>query len=85
MRAVASVDRDRAAAVAARLATIPDPELPVVSIVDLGMIHDVTVSGPDVRVAILPTFIGCPALDLVCAGPRLRGGPTRSPALAAAG
>ena len=28
---------------------------------------------------------GCPALDLVCAGPRLRGGPTRSPALAAAG
>ena len=28
---------------------------------------------------------GCPALDVVCAGPRLRGGPTRPPALAAAG
>ena len=28
---------------------------------------------------------GCPALDVVCAGPRLRGGPSRPPALAAAG
>ena len=31
------------------------------------------------------TCAGCPALDVVCAGPRLRGGPSRSPALAAAG
>jgi ATP-dependent exoDNAse (exonuclease V) beta subunit len=31
------------------------------------------------------TCAGCPALDVVCAGPRLRGGPSRPPALAAAG
>ena len=30
------------------------------------------------------TCVGCPALDVVCAGPRLRGGPSRPPALAAA-
>lgn len=53
------------AAVTERLAAIPDPELPVVSIVDLGMVHRVTVTGDDVRVTILPTFIGCPALDVI--------------------
>jgi hypothetical protein len=30
------------------------------------------------------TCAGCPALDVVCAGPKLRGGPSRPPALAAA-
>jgi ring-1,2-phenylacetyl-CoA epoxidase subunit PaaD len=52
-------------AVRAALATIPDPELPVVSIVDLGMIHRVEVDEAGIRVAVLPTFIGCPALDLI--------------------
>lgn len=52
-------------AVNERLAAIPDPELPVVSIVDLGMVHRVTVTGAEVRVTILPTFIGCPALDVI--------------------
>ena len=41
-------------AVRATLATIPDPELPVVSIVDLGMIHRVTVDDSGIRVAVLP-------------------------------
>jgi ring-1,2-phenylacetyl-CoA epoxidase subunit PaaD len=50
--------------VRAALARIPDPELPVLSIVDLGVIHRVDV-GPDaIDVAILPTFVGCPALDV---------------------
>jgi ring-1,2-phenylacetyl-CoA epoxidase subunit PaaD len=52
-------------AVRATLATVPDPELPVVSIVELGMIHRVTVDDGGIRVAVLPTFIGCPALDLI--------------------
>jgi ring-1,2-phenylacetyl-CoA epoxidase subunit PaaD len=52
-------------AVRAALATIPDPELPVISIVDLGMIHRVDVDEAGIRVAVLPTFIGCPALDLI--------------------
>ena len=51
--------------VRAALARIPDPELPVLSIVDLGVIHRVDV-GPDaIDVAILPTFVGCPALEVI--------------------
>ena len=55
------------AAVRAILAAVPDPELPMLSIVDLGIVHRVEV-GPDggpIRVEILPTFVGCPALDLI--------------------
>ena len=49
-----------------------DPELPMVSIVDLGMIGaiDVAESADDgsvgpIRVQLLPTFVGCPALDVI--------------------
>ncbi len=47
------------------LADIPDPELPVLSVVDLGIIHRVEVGPEAIAVAILPTFIGCPALDVI--------------------
>lgn len=53
------------AAVRAVLAEIPDPELPVLSVVDLGVIHRVVVSPDSIHVAILPTFVGCPALDVI--------------------
>jgi ring-1,2-phenylacetyl-CoA epoxidase subunit PaaD len=43
--------------------TIPDPEIPVVSLVDLGVIRDVGVEGRRVRIELTPTFLGCPALD----------------------
>jgi ring-1,2-phenylacetyl-CoA epoxidase subunit PaaD len=42
---------------------IPDPEIPVISIVDLGVVKDVSVEGSRVHVAFTPTFMGCPALD----------------------
>jgi len=45
------------------LGAIPDPEIPVISIVDLGVIKDVSVDGSRVHVAFTPTFMGCPALD----------------------
>jgi ring-1,2-phenylacetyl-CoA epoxidase subunit PaaD len=51
--------------VRAALARIPDPELPVLSIVDLGIVHRVDVSADAIDVAILPTFVGCPALDVI--------------------
>jgi len=51
--------------IAAALAAIPDPELPVVSIVDLGMIHRLEVGSDGIRVTVLPTFIGCPALEII--------------------
>ena len=55
------------AAVRAALAEVPDPELPMLSVVDLGIVHRVEVaSGPaPIRVEILPTFVGCPALELI--------------------
>jgi ring-1,2-phenylacetyl-CoA epoxidase subunit PaaD len=45
------------------LAEIPDPEIPVISLVDLGVIRDVVVEGDRVRVEFTPTFLGCPALE----------------------
>jgi len=47
----------------AAFAEIPDPEIPVVSLVDLGVIRDVQVEGARVRVEFTPTFLGCPALE----------------------
>jgi ring-1,2-phenylacetyl-CoA epoxidase subunit PaaD len=47
------------------LAEIPDPEIPVVSLVDLGVIRDVEVSGERVRIEFTPTFLGCPALEVM--------------------
>jgi ring-1,2-phenylacetyl-CoA epoxidase subunit PaaD len=45
------------------LAEIPDPEIPVISIVDLGVVRDVSVENGTVRIDFTPTFMGCPALD----------------------
>jgi ring-1,2-phenylacetyl-CoA epoxidase subunit PaaD len=45
------------------LAEIPDPEIPVISVVDLGVIKSVRVDGRRVRIAFTPTFMGCPALE----------------------
>ena len=45
------------------LAGIPDPEIPVLSLVDLGVIKNVEVEEMSVRVDFTPTFLGCPALE----------------------
>jgi ring-1,2-phenylacetyl-CoA epoxidase subunit PaaD len=44
-----------------------DPELPMLSVVDLGIVHRLEVGARDgvIRVEILPTFVGCPALELI--------------------
>jgi phenylacetate-CoA oxygenase PaaJ subunit len=47
------------------LAEIPDPEIPVISLVDLGVIRDVAVDDGSVRVEFTPTFLGCPALEVM--------------------
>ena len=47
------------------LAEVPDPEIPVVSVVDLGLVHTVELDGERLRVELLPTFVGCPALELI--------------------
>ena len=43
------------------LKTVPDPEIPAVSIVDLGIVREVT----DDRVALTPTYTGCPATHVI--------------------
>jgi ring-1,2-phenylacetyl-CoA epoxidase subunit PaaD len=47
------------------LAEIPDPEIPVVSLVDLGVIRSVDVQNEHVRIEFTPTFLGCPALEVM--------------------
>jgi ring-1,2-phenylacetyl-CoA epoxidase subunit PaaD len=47
------------------LTEVLDPELPVLSVVDLGIVHRVDVDRHGIRVTILPTFVGCPALDVI--------------------
>jgi ring-1,2-phenylacetyl-CoA epoxidase subunit PaaD len=49
----------------AALARIPDPEIPAVSVVDLGVVRSVDVEGGRVRVEFTPTFLGCPALEVM--------------------
>jgi ring-1,2-phenylacetyl-CoA epoxidase subunit PaaD len=44
---------------------IPDPEIPVISLVDLGVIRSIDVSDGHVRVEFTPTFLGCPALEVM--------------------
>jgi ring-1,2-phenylacetyl-CoA epoxidase subunit PaaD len=47
------------------LAEVPDPEIPVVSLVDLGVIKAVTVEDGRVQIEFTPTFLGCPALEVM--------------------
>ena len=44
---------------------LPDPEIPIISLVDLGVIRSVDVSEGHVRVEFTPTFLGCPALEVM--------------------
>lgn len=49
----------------AALAEIADPEIPAISVVDLGVIGEVRVDADRVEVDLLPTFIGCPAIGVM--------------------
>ena len=46
------------------LSEVPDPEIPVLTITDLGIVRDVTVNG-EVVVALTPTYTGCPATEVI--------------------
>jgi ring-1,2-phenylacetyl-CoA epoxidase subunit PaaD len=53
------------ARVLAVLRGVHDPEIPTVSIVDLGLVHAVEVTPERIRVELLPTFVACPALEVI--------------------
>jgi ring-1,2-phenylacetyl-CoA epoxidase subunit PaaD len=46
-------------------ATVVDPEIPVLTIADLGVLREVTVTDAGVEVAITPTYSGCPAMNMI--------------------
>ncbi|PJE46341.1 MAG: phenylacetate-CoA oxygenase subunit PaaJ [Sediminibacterium sp.] len=47
------------------LETVKDPEVPVLSVIDLGVIRAVALEEQQVRVTITPTYTGCPAMDMI--------------------
>ena len=47
------------------LANVPDPEVPVISIRDLGIVRDVRLQGDAVEVVLTPTYSGCPATEVI--------------------
>lgn len=52
-------------AVWAVLEGVPDPEIPVLSVVDLGIVRGVDFDAGDPEVSITPTYSGCPAMDMI--------------------
>lgn len=64
-RASVISDAEVIAGVWSALGTVDDPEYPGISIVDLGLVERVEASGGVVRVGLIPTFSGCPALDII--------------------
>jgi ring-1,2-phenylacetyl-CoA epoxidase subunit PaaD len=64
-------------AVLAALDEVPDPEVPAISVVELGVVRDVEIDGDRVTVVLTPTYSGCPAMkaieDDVLAALRRRG------------
>ena len=49
------------------LEEINDPEVPVLSIIDLGIVRDVKMNDEELEVIITPTYTGCPAMDMISA------------------
>lgn len=47
------------------LETVPDPEVPIISVIDLGIIRDVIISNNIIEIVITPTYTGCPAMDMI--------------------
>ncbi|HYM94437.1 MAG TPA: 1,2-phenylacetyl-CoA epoxidase subunit PaaD [Chitinophagaceae bacterium] len=47
------------------LEEVKDPEVPVLSVVDLGIVREIKINGDDVEVVITPTYSGCPAMDVI--------------------
>jgi ring-1,2-phenylacetyl-CoA epoxidase subunit PaaD len=53
------------AAIWSALEGVPDPEIPAVSVVEMGMIREVAFDADHAKVVVLPTFTGCPAIAII--------------------
>lgn len=65
VNAAANTPRPDAADVWRWLQAVPDPEVPVVSVVDLGIVREVRWEGEELVVVMTPTYAGCPALTVI--------------------
>jgi ring-1,2-phenylacetyl-CoA epoxidase subunit PaaD len=62
MAPTTSITRDR---VWSMLEEVADPEVPVLSVIDLGIVRDIKISEDGIEVIITPTYSGCPAMDVI--------------------
>jgi ring-1,2-phenylacetyl-CoA epoxidase subunit PaaD len=54
------------------LATVCDPEVPVLTILDLGIVREVKITENEIEVVITPTYTGCPAMDMIAMDIKMR-------------
>ena len=47
------------------LESVPDPEIPVLSVIDLGIVRQVSVAAGSVEIGVTPTYSGCPATEVI--------------------
>jgi ring-1,2-phenylacetyl-CoA epoxidase subunit PaaD len=62
---VVDVDNTDTAQLFKLLSSVCDPEIPVLTLQDLGVLRDVTIAGDEVKVTITPTYSGCPAVEVM--------------------
>jgi ring-1,2-phenylacetyl-CoA epoxidase subunit PaaD len=62
---VAAARSQTEAAIWKALERVPDPEIPAVSVVEMGMIRQIDIEGDRATVVVLPTFTGCPAIAII--------------------
>ncbi len=53
------------------LEEVKDPEVPVLSIIDLGIVRDIQLNNDELEVTITPTYTGCPAMDVIATAIRV--------------
>ena len=54
------------------LSTVNDPEVPVLTVLDLGIVRDVQIKNDQVEIIITPTYSGCPAMDAIALDIKLK-------------
>lgn len=51
--------------------TVYDPEIPVLSVIDLGIVRDINIHEGEIQIIITPTYSGCPAMDVIAMNIRM--------------
>jgi ring-1,2-phenylacetyl-CoA epoxidase subunit PaaD len=51
--------------------TVYDPEIPVLSVIDLGIVRDINIQKEEIEIKITPTYSGCPAMDVIAMNIRM--------------